>query len=309
MIRITNLFIFLFLAVNIHGIIRDNPGGNIFFSNEMISPGVDHPIEPTDRFKLLDDLYALAELSGPMAETYDSLKMEYDYDDPAFNFNYALNLYLNGEYETRWLFEMPPDEFRNSTRLVFILNARESKPKRTYGYTVENWKELVSSLRKGVYRVRMDLVPMTIYHMKRNDPVLASGTFNIKVEPEHIGEFMESIPATLPYPTMINDDLEGDIIRASENVHPNLEPLKSIITDNKGDWSYGLDEHGNILRRYIVASVLYKNVFSEECEVHSAVFYQKHRGNGIFGDTFYLKPATGYYKYSLPCDSSQVNHR
>jgi hypothetical protein len=276
--------------------------GEIIFSSSKAAIKKNGSVITEREFEVMDELYLSARLAEPLQAVYNSLNVKYDFRDASMNFNYALRIYIDGEREDTWMFEMPADDFRSLEELVFILNTPDEQEQRKFSYTIGNWKKLVSGLQPGTHRVRIELVPLNTLIMDEQVPVLASGSMKLKVDLRELEDFSREIPVELPRPVMVNSELEKDILSASENVYLNLEPRLAIITDAGGGWSFGSDEQGNILRRYIIASVLYRNTLAGDCVLRSAVYYQDHKGYGTFGDTFYLKPAVGYYHYALPCD-------
>ena len=276
--------------------------GKILFTNvRKSSAGLDKG-DLNKTMDLTDDIYLKAILKKPLAETYDSLDMIYDYQNEDFSFNYALRFYINGEQVGRWIFEMPPDDFFEGREFDYVLSTSNKELKRRSGYTVNHWIDLISSLEDGKYEIKAEFIPANIFTINTEVPVLAEGSATLLVESEELEIFTKKKSTQLPEPTVIAENLEAGILRASEEVVLNKTPVRAIITDVKGDWSYGTDKLGNIIRRYIIATVLYRNIPRNDCEVRTGVYYQEHKGHGIFGKTFYLKPATGYYKYSLPCE-------
>ena len=275
--------------------------GKILFTDTRSNPDKPGPIKVKQSFNLLDDLYLYARLDKPLARVYDSLNMDYDFNNQALNFNYALRIYVDGKKKARWLFEMPLDDFKHLKDVEFILNTGDKKLERQYSYTVNQWKNLVSELSPGIHRIKVELIPLNVYNLNSEVPALCAGSMELQLVPGQAEGFSRELDHVLPDPTLISDRWETQILDASQDVYPDLVPVKAIITDSKGRWSYGTDKDGNIIRRYIVASVLYRNSLIGDCEIRSSVYYQNHEGDEIFGKTFYLKPATGYFKYTVPC--------
>ncbi len=290
------------LAFTASSVVRAADPGKIVFASKlsdlqkMENPGL------KSSFNLLDDIQLRVILDEPLAQTYKALNMNYAYDDDALYFNYVLRFYVNHMKEETWFFEMPADDFVNATCIDFTFSTSDEEQKRLYSHTVNHWVDMISALGSGVYKIRVEFIPVNIYKLDRDMPVLARGTITLSSSAQDLETFQNKKSIGLPKPTLINRKIEKMIVMASEHIHPNLVPLDAIITDVKGDWSYGRDDLGNILRRYIIASVFYKNELNGICEVKSGVYYQKHRGLGIFGKLFYLKHANGYYEYPLPCE-------
>jgi hypothetical protein len=215
--------------------------------------------------------------------------MKYAYQDDALNFNYALRIFINGEEEDTWLFEMPVEDLRNADRLDYTFNTSDEEQRRRFSYTVNHWVDLISGLGAGEYSVRVEFLPLNIYTLDMDMPVLADGTIKLHVSDADLQVFKNTKSTGPPNPTVLNQNIEQRVIRASDRLYPNLKPLAAVITDIKGDWTYGVDDLGNIIRRYIVVSVIYKNLLNGKCEIKSGVYYQDHKGQGIFGKMFYLK--------------------
>jgi hypothetical protein len=275
--------------------------GKVIFTEEM-AEGEDMDDGSGKRnFNLLDNIFAKVILDETLSQTYDEMGLSYNYNDAAMYFNYALRFYINGEQKDTWLFEMPSEDFENTKKLNYILSTSDEAEKRRFSYTVNSWVDLISPLDPGTYEIKMEFIPLTVYKMDRDMPVLAKGSIRLKVT-DDMEAFEYGKSTGLPEPTLMNEKLEQMVIRASDGLYSTLGPVDAIITDLKGDWTYGVDDLGNILRRYIVATVCYKNSLNGECELKSGVYFQAHRGNGIFDKMFYLKPAKGYYDYTLACE-------
>jgi hypothetical protein len=256
--------------------------GTILFANTRMNRENPGKPELKHSFQLPDNLYLYAIMDKPLEKVYDSLDMDYDFNDHALNFNYALRIDVDGKEKARWLFEMPADDFKNMKIVEFVLNTSDEKQERMYSYTVNQWKNLVSRLSPGSHRIKVELLPLNVYNLNDEVPALCTGSIELEVDPHRMPGFSKEPAHILPEPTLISQLWEDQIVRASENIYPDLEPVRAIITDVKGRWSYGTDQDGNIIRRYIVASVLYRNSVIGDCEIRSSVYYQDHEGYGVF---------------------------
>ena len=278
------------------------PEGEILFTGEPPVAGEPENIVPGETFGLLDDLYLRVNLEKPLSETYDLLNIIYDHQDPSLEFNYALRFYVDGQERATWLFEMPAGDFRNALEFFYPLSTSDNELIRSFSYTVNNWKDLIAPLEEGSHKVEVEFIPLNRINLDTDVPVLARGGINLQVDRSKIEVFREKLTG-LPEPTIINESLQEEIVSASERIFPRQIPIEAIITDVEADWSYSIDDLGNITRRYIIATVVYRNSLNDVCSVRSGVYYQEYKGYGIFGETFYLKPATGYFDYAVPCDT------
>ena len=155
-------FIVLFLfTVAIFSIAQEDKSGKMVFTNQNIYSEDMDQTNIKDKFSLMDDLYFWVWLDQPLAETFHELNLPYDYQDKTLTFNFGIRFYIDGDLKSRWLFEMPPEDFNNTNEFNFTLMTSEREFKRRFSYTINNWVDLISGLDDGIHEIRVEFVPMT----------------------------------------------------------------------------------------------------------------------------------------------------
>ncbi len=276
--------------------------GEILFSNLEIDLQNFSNEDINTHFDLSDEVYAQIIMEKTLAQRYQDNNYVYDFNNSKYSYNYAMNLVLDGEKKARWLFELPENYFKHALTLDIALSSNDPEVKSKHSEFVNDWVEIISNAKEGERKVTLEVIPITIDLIGSNHPGLASGSFNLYIEKNKIRDFREKKSTDLPPVTMINKSLEIQILKESDDIYPYSDPLRAFITDVNGDWVYSTDENGNILSRYIVASVVYRINTSKKCWVKTGFYVQKHQGYGNFGSMKYLKDNDGYFDYELPCE-------
>ncbi len=274
---------------------QDTPGEIVFLTKDNATA-----TEGTDAFNILDNIYVNIFLNNPLSYYYDQNDYTYDFELKRFYYNYAIRVYDGDELQGQWLYEMPPDDFKNLQQIHFPLATDKEYEKRLYGNMVNAWVDLVTNMEAGDHKIRMTVVPVYEDIKGKSAPVIAEGSFNLDVNSSQKSAFVDKYKTDLPEATVISPAIEEQIMDASENVIEGAEPIQAIITDVTGDWGYTYDEHGNIIHRHIVASVVYQ-LLSGDCWVKAGYYTQKHKGFGEFGVMTFGRDAEGYSDYEVDC--------
>ncbi len=275
--------------------------GDILFSKTQIDLNTYKETSQPVEFDLLDNIYAQVVLGKTLSQIYSEHNYVYDYDNTRYDYNYAMELYVDGDKKARWLFELPENFYKYALTFDLYIANDDPQIKNDYSFFVNQWVNIISQLKEGKRKMRIDIIPLTMDMVGDDLPVIASGTFILNVDKDKMKEFVERKATDLPPATMVNKYIEAMILRASEDIYPHAEPLRAFITDIDEDWKYSTDENGNILYRNIVASVVYKINTSNQCWVKSGIYSQKHQGFGSFGPMNFYKETNGYYDYEIPC--------
>ena len=276
---------------------EQNTSGKIVFMEEDNVTAT----QGKETFDILDNIYVNVFLNNPLSYYYDQNDYMYNFDLKRFFYNYAIRIYDNDELKGQWLYEMPPDDFKTLQQLHFPLATDKEFEKRLYGNMVNAWVDLVNNMETGEHKIRMTVIPLYEDIKDKNPPIIAKGSFKLDVKSSQRSAFIGKYKTDLPEATIISPAIEEQIMDASENVIEGAEPIRAIITDVTGDWGYTYDEHGNIIYRHIVASVVYR-LRSGECWVKAGYYSQKHKGFGNFGVMTFARDAEGYSDYEVDCD-------
>lgn len=275
--------------------------GEVVFSKTPIDLSSFNEAQIQSSFNILDELYFRFFMKQTLAEYYESEGFDQNFSDEKFEYNYAYKVYVNGELQATWLFRMGEEAYFKNVTLGSVLATSNENSKRRYSDIVNPWADMVSMMPDGENTVKIEVVPMNEQIAKKDYEPLATGEFTFIMDTGKLDKFIENRTTGLPDPTVTSPQLEEKILQVAGDAFENATPLKVIITDNKGDWSYTTDDGGFIRNRYIAASVVYNFLTDEQCRVKTVFFSQEHQGNGDFGPVFYDKLAEGYYDYRIPC--------
>lgn len=291
---------FLFFIFNTHYLNAQNDKGKIVFTSQ----DDETIVESVDQFGMLDNIYVNIFLSEPLSFYYDKYNYTYDFREKRLNYNYALRVYENNDLLGQWLYEMPPEYFTSTVNLHFPLATDQEYKKELYGNMVNSWVNLVRGLDEGKHDIKVTMALLYADIKGKNPPVLAEGSFQLKVNEDKLPAFIDKFKTELPEATMIAPAIEQQILIASDNVIEGAQPIDVIITDVTGDFNYTYDENGNILYRNIVASVVYQ-LRNGECWVKTGYYTQEHKGYGDFGVMTFARDAEGYSDYEIDCNLVQ----
>lgn len=286
----------LILLLSFQNVTLAEKTGDIIFTSKDDATATDGK----GQFDILDNIYVNVFLDNTLSNYYKENNYTYDFREKRLNYNYALRIYNNNELMGQWLYEMPEESFETTRILHFPLATDVEYEKHRYGNMVNSWVDLVSRLKEGNHQVEMRMVLLYEDIQRKNPPVLAEGKFKLSVKNEMMAQFREKYKTGLPEATVLAPVIEEKIVQASEEVINGAVPLAAIITDVTGDWSYTYDEHGNILYRHIVASVVYQ-LRDGTCWVKAGYYSQKHKGYGDFDDMIFSRDAEGYSDYEIDC--------
>lgn len=281
---------------------RDYLGKIVFSDQEIRAERLDKD-QLSNQFELLDNIYAGLYMKKTLKEAYEDNNYEYNFDMAKNFYNYALRLYVDDSLEAQWLFEMPEEDFDQVVTLDFVISSKEKYEKRNYSGIVNQWVGVISQLPGGKHNITFEMLPLSTEMVGNELPVLASGSFTLNVNPSKIADFEQRMTTSLPIVTMIDKDIQDQIVRASNDLFDQANPIRALITDKKGDWTYVKDENDIILYRHIVASVVYRFLTDGSCWIKSAWYTQEHQGYGKFDPVQYSREAEGYYNYRIPCDN------
>jgi len=302
----TGLFILLItFALGANG--NDNSGQQDELLGIIVFDTVALDLEPVEErqsiesVNLENDIYAMVYLKKALGEYYEDLNYEYDFELKKFDYNYSMDLYVDDQLMARWYNEIDPvEEFNTTTTFPFIL-ATKSDEKMDFSSNVNDWVSVITDLEPGEHDIRMEVIPVNIETIDEEQPKpLAAGSFTIQVDEEKKLNYRENFTTSIPEPTMVNPEIEEMIEHASLNIFVDAQPVKAIITDNRGDFRYTKDERGAVLYRDIIATVVYK-MREGDCWVKTALYNQPHQGSSEFGTMKYSKTMQGYYEHEVPC--------
>jgi hypothetical protein len=289
----------------------------VLFSTTPIDEANYNQDQLAEDFDVMDNLYVGVFMNNSLEHYYKQLNWEYDFADEnqaykdidyRFNFpdieqnyNFALRIFIDDELAARMLYEMAQDDMANRRALTFALATDNDKDKRKFSSTVNHWNNIVTDLEPGTYNIKIDMVPFNKIVTEQKLPVIAQGEFTLDIEnEEQLTEFSNERTSELPEVTVINPEIEQQILDASENVINNSRPIKAYIVEADGDWNYVQDEFNNVKYRDIVATVAYE-MENGTCFLNSARYMQEHQGGGNYSIMRYAEDADGYYDHAIPC--------
>lgn len=306
--KIKNLFVMsmlmaivMLMTYTANGQDKEVEKGVIVFDTEQISKTEAVKPAKVKTFDLTDDIYGRIFLAKPLADYYNELGYDYQYDNEKYAYNYGIRIKVNGLIMVQYLDELiPKDLFYNKLSFDFALSP-SGEMERNFAVVQEDWVEIIKRLEEGTHEVKIELLP---YHKDNIDgyvEVIASGKFKINVDKDKMSEFLSKNFVGLPMPTMSNEEIEQKIEDATIHIYYGMEPIDAIIVDKDADWDYMVDNHGMIMARTIVAAVVLQDK-SANCYVKTGLYRQKHLGNGKFGKVFFSRKLDGFYDYQLSCD-------
>ena len=284
---------------------KNLPGGAIWFTNDpaiIELPSFDKT-KIKDSFSLLDDLYARVYLTEPLAKIYDKYHYTYDFKDEICKYNYALRIYADNSLKLQWLDLLDQNEFENSTSMAYAFASSNEALSQRFSILIDDWVELVKQLKPGHHTIRIDMVPLNRDNGDTGLPVIATGKFTLTVNDDDMTAFRMLKEPELPEATLKSTALENEILVASKAAFINAVPVKAIITDVKGDWTYSRDDMDNITGRQIIASVVYTVPPEGKCYIKTGQYYQSHQGNGIYDKALFVREVPGYFDYEVDCNS------
>lgn len=278
-----------------------NHRGEILFSEHEIDLKNHSEKDLQNNFEMSDAIYAQVILKKTLAQSYKDNNYKYDFNSVQYSYNYALQLFVDGERKAQWFFELPEEYFNNVLSFDLTICSNDPIVKRKSSEFIMEYVEAISTLEEGKRKIRLDVIPVNTKLIGDVHPVLASGTFTLNVQRNRMEDFMDKKTPGIPPVTLVNKLIEDKILSASDNIYPFATPIKVFITDVKQDWSYAIDVQGNIASRQIIASVAYRINTSGQCWIKTGYYSQKHQGYGDFGPMEYYKETKGYYNYRIPC--------
>ncbi|MBN2174485.1 MAG: hypothetical protein JW731_10145 [Bacteroidales bacterium] len=277
--------------------------GKIWFSTvaEILSTPAFDTTLASNRFTSLNNIFARLYLEQPLQDVYERLGYEYDFEKEKNDYNYALRIYVNGDIKIQWLDELNPHDFKLVTTRAYLLRGSMDELENKAGNLSISWDKMISKLNAGTYSIEVEMVPLNTMNVDEDLPVLAKGGFTLMVNNLSNPDEREELKADLPEATLKSPELEKLILQASTELYENAIPVRVIITDVKGDWTYAEDENGLTTGRKIIASVVYHFSGRDICFLKTGLFHQVHKGNGIYEDTRFVKEVPGYFEYEIDC--------
>lgn len=275
--------------------------GEILLSDTEVDLADFNEKDIQNNFDLMDEIYGRIILEKSLAEIYKDNNYVYDFNNSRYDYNYSLLLFVDGEKRAGWLFELSENYFNYALSFDLVLSSRDKDEIRNNSDFVNEWVHIISTLKAGERKLRLEVVPLHVDVIGDVLPVIASGSFTLNVQKDKIDDYLAERTADLPPVTMINKSIEEKIVAVSDDIYPYATPLRAFITEITGDWTYSIDDYGNILYRHIIASVVYKFSMTNDCWVKTGLYSQKHQGYGNFGPMLYNKETNGYYDYQIPC--------
>jgi hypothetical protein len=281
--------------------IHDKYAGKIVFAEKKINfENIDNGILK-DHFRLLNNIYGKAFLEMSLAEYYENYNWSYDYKDADLAYNFSTTVFIDEDMAIKLFDELAPGPFNNYTYLDIVL-APDNSDKYEYSLISSDWADQVSGLSEGDHIVRVEIRAESKDYPGLNKKPVALGEFTLHVERTKIDEFTRKFDITPPRPTIIDAEIEAEIIDASEFMFPGMVPISAVIIEPTGQWQYDRDMEGNILSRNFLAAVILKTI-EGECFVKTARFFQDHKGNFQFDKVRMSEKVKSYYNYSIPCEN------
>ena len=277
--------------------------GSIVFSDEMddLDTGNINKDKLISEFSLMDNIYGRVLMGKPLKDYFEQYNILYDFEEAKYNYNFGFRILIDDDLKARWLYEIPEENFNRTTTFAFSLSGDEAH-KISYSPLVNEWVEVVEPLNDGSHNVTIEMIPVTVEVIGEELPVIAKGDFTFHVDADRMEEFTEQRTTDLPAPTMVSPEIEQEIADASERIYDNAEPVRAVITDIKGDWSYSENMDGSVISRSIIASVIYYYPANDKCRVRTGLYSQKHQGNGLYAPAVFVREPVGYYDYLIPCE-------
>ncbi len=257
----------------------------------------------SNNFNMMDDIYVRVYLKHPLADIYRSFHYTYDYKKVYNHYNYALRIFVDNSLKLQWLDELNKDEFNRATTLNYTLASSSDPMKEEFSSIVNDWVEMVSQLSSGKHDIRIEMLPLNRENGGEELPVIAMGRFTYTVERDEIHQFEKQKSTGLPESTLEITGLEDQFLEAATVVFDDAVPVKAVITDVNGDWTYLKDLNGDITGRQIIVSVVFAFPTKNICLLKTCQFYQSHQGNGDYDEPIFSKMVSGYYDYEVDCNN------
>lgn len=273
--------------------------GQIVFANHWITNENFNPENLKTRFDANEQIFGRIYLHKPLADYYREYYWDYDYSSQFDSYNYSIEIFADGKKVIQWLHQLPEIQF-NTYRMLELTLVPEPDRKFEYSMPLSDWLNVVSRLGAGEHEIRVEFSPASPSNLGVLKEPVSEGSFTLEVSDESRKALMETYTISLPEPTLAGDELENEIVSASEDLYTGLVPVKAVIIEPTGQMQYNRDRQGNIMNRYFMAAVAYKG-FQGECAVRTGIYMQKHLGYDNFGDVEFSRPVRGYYNYRLPC--------
>ncbi|MCB2222488.1 MAG: hypothetical protein KQI35_19045 [Bacteroidetes bacterium] len=259
----------------------------------------------SDQFSILDDIYIRAYFKKPLRKIYDEFNFVYDFEKQYNLYNYAIRIYADGQLKLQWLDELNPKDFQNKTSFQYTLSSSNEALKQAYSSIVNDWTDLVIQLKQGEHQIKFEMIPLNRDLGTEVLPVISQGVFTLKVDTSKFETFKKRKSTSLPESTLQIPGIEESLLEASTVMYDDAVPVKAIITDVNGDWTYSRDQFGNITGRQIIVSIVFAFPQRKMCLLKTAMFYQSHQGNGVYDNPIFVKLVPGYYDYEVNCNQMQ----
>jgi hypothetical protein len=280
--------------------IHDKYEGQIVFAEESIDfENIDDGLLK-ERFTLLNTIYGRIFLEKPLAAYYDDHNWNYDYSKEKFDYNFSINIYIDGQLAITWLYELSPEAFTKS-RLWDIVVAPKEENRLQYSMESNDWVDQVSILEDGEHEVKMVMRAENAENPGLNIEPIASGMFTLHMEKAKMDEFTKKFTVGLPKATIDDDELEAEVIDATVRMYDGMTPVNAIIIEPTGKFQYTRDMNGGILSRNFIAAVVLVS-YDDKCYVKTARYFQDHAGYFEFHDVRMSKKLEDFLNYEIPCD-------
>lgn len=273
--------------------------GNIVFANHWITNENFNPDNLKTRFDANEQIFGRIYLHKPLAGYFREYDWDYNFQYEFDDYNYSIEIFADGKKVIQWLNQLPEIQF-NTYRILELTLVPESDRKYEYSMSVSDWLDVVNRLGEGDHKIRVEFSPASPTNLGVNKEPASTGGFTLNVSKASKKALMEAYAIELPEATLTGEELENDIVAASEDLYTGLVPVKAVIIEPTGQMQYNRDRSGNTISRYFTAAVAYKG-FRSECAVKTGVYMQKHLGYDNFGEVVFSRPIRGYYNYRLPC--------
>lgn len=273
--------------------------GQIVFANHWITNENFNQENLKTRFDANEQIFGRIYLDKPLADYYREYDWDYDYSSAFDDYNYSIEIFADGKKVIQWLHQLPEIQF-NTYRMLELTLVPEPDRKFNYSMPLSDWLDVVKRIGEGEHEIRVEFSPASPANLGVFKEPVSEGSFTLNVSRESRQALTEIYTIGLPEPTLTGEELENEIVDASEDLYNGLVPVKAVIIEPTGQMQYNRDRRGNIINRYFTASVAYKG-FQGECAVRTGIYMQKHLGYDNFGEVEFSRPVRGYYNYRLPC--------
>lgn len=274
------------------------PGEIIFSDRQITNENLGSDILK-DTFNTTDRIYGRIFIEEPLADIFKDFGWEYDFYGALNNYNHSIDIYVDGKKMIQWLDEMPQTGFHNYTYFdLTILPERQLKYE--HSMSVSDWLNVIDRLDPGMHEVSVKMRAMTPTKLGLGKEPLSVGSFQLSVTENGKNKVLNKYMIGMPEPTMVNQNIQEQVVEASEDIYPGLVPVRAVIVEPTGEWQFTEDRQGNVLNRFFTAAVAYEG-FDDECYVRTAVYMQDHDGYGQFGEVILSRRLENMFNYQLPC--------